>query len=70
MSADPPAPQTNHERFRHWITDVQVTPGNSDPNFKFSARLFVDVEHARNVSESWPIVTVILFDFIWSVTAI
>ncbi|CAE6423798.1 unnamed protein product [Rhizoctonia solani] len=44
MSADPPSSRINHERSRHWITDVQVTPGNSDPNCKFSARMFVDDE--------------------------
>ncbi|CAE6458077.1 unnamed protein product [Rhizoctonia solani] len=44
MSTDPPGSQPNHERSRHWITDVQVTPGNSDPNCKFSARLFIDDE--------------------------
>ncbi|CAE6456807.1 unnamed protein product [Rhizoctonia solani] len=44
MSTDPPGSSINHERSRHWITDVQVTPGNSDPNCTFSARMFVDDE--------------------------
>ncbi|CAE6476359.1 unnamed protein product [Rhizoctonia solani] len=44
MSTDPLGSQTNHERSRHWITDVEVTPGNSDSNCKFSARMFVDDE--------------------------
>ncbi|EUC55970.1 vegetative incompatibility protein HET-E-1, putative, partial [Rhizoctonia solani AG-3 Rhs1AP] len=44
MSADPPDSPTNHERSRHWITDVEVTPANSDPNCKFSAKMFVDDE--------------------------
>ncbi|EUC60516.1 transmembrane protein, putative, partial [Rhizoctonia solani AG-3 Rhs1AP] len=44
MAADPPGSQTNHERSRHWITDVQVSPGNSDPNCTFSARMFADDE--------------------------
>ncbi|CAE6421197.1 unnamed protein product [Rhizoctonia solani] len=42
MSADPPGSPTNHERFRRWITDVEVNPENNDPNCKFSARMFVD----------------------------
>ncbi|EUC60872.1 vegetative incompatibility protein HET-E-1, putative [Rhizoctonia solani AG-3 Rhs1AP] len=44
MSTDPPGSQSDHERSRHWITDVQVTPGNNDPNCKFSARIFIDDE--------------------------
>ncbi|KEP45725.1 putative reverse transcriptase from transposon X-element protein, partial [Rhizoctonia solani 123E] len=42
MSADPPSSPTNHERFRQWITDVEVNPENNDPNCKFSARMFID----------------------------
>ncbi|EUC60416.1 vegetative incompatibility protein HET-E-1, partial [Rhizoctonia solani AG-3 Rhs1AP] len=42
MSADPPSSPTNHERFRQWITDVEVNPESNDPNCKFSARMFVD----------------------------
>ncbi|EUC60421.1 vegetative incompatibility protein HET-E-1, putative, partial [Rhizoctonia solani AG-3 Rhs1AP] len=41
---DPPGSPTNHERFRQWITDVEVTPGSTEPNCKFSARIFVDEE--------------------------
>ncbi|CAE6340861.1 unnamed protein product [Rhizoctonia solani] len=49
MSADPPSSQANDERFRHWITDVHITPGNSDPDCKFSARMFVDDELVCNL---------------------
>ncbi|CAE6336182.1 unnamed protein product [Rhizoctonia solani] len=31
-------------QLRHWITDVEVSPGNTNPECKFSARLFVDDE--------------------------
>ncbi|KEP46840.1 putative vegetative incompatibility protein HET-E-1 [Rhizoctonia solani 123E] len=44
MSADPPGSPTNREWSRHWITDVEVLPGNSDPNCEFSAKIFVDHE--------------------------
>ncbi|EUC60418.1 AAA ATPase domain protein [Rhizoctonia solani AG-3 Rhs1AP] len=49
MSADPPGSPTNHERFRQWITDVEVTPGSTEPNCKFSARLFVNEELVCNL---------------------
>ncbi|CUA78252.1 hypothetical protein RSOLAG22IIIB_13036 [Rhizoctonia solani] len=42
MSTDPPASDT--ERSRHWITDVEVSPDNNDPNCKFSAKIFIDDE--------------------------
>ncbi|KAG8731342.1 hypothetical protein FRC11_004447, partial [Ceratobasidium sp. 423] len=44
MSTDPPAPETTNTQFRHWITDIEVSPGNTDPNCKFSARMFLDDE--------------------------
>ncbi|KEP46300.1 putative vegetative incompatibility protein HET-E-1, partial [Rhizoctonia solani 123E] len=44
MSTDTPGSPTDHERSRHWITDVEVTPANNDPNFEFSAKMFVDHE--------------------------
>ncbi|CAE6381649.1 unnamed protein product [Rhizoctonia solani] len=44
MSADPPSSPTDSHRFRHWITDVKITPGNSDPSCEFSARMFVNNE--------------------------
>ncbi|CAE6446644.1 unnamed protein product, partial [Rhizoctonia solani] len=51
MSTDPPA--SKPERFRHWITahtpDVEVSPGGTDPNCKFSARLFIDEELVCNL---------------------
>ncbi|KAF8749918.1 WD40 repeat-like protein [Rhizoctonia solani] len=31
-------------QLRHWITDVEVSPGNTNPECKFGARLFVDDE--------------------------
>ncbi|KEP47706.1 putative vegetative incompatibility protein HET-E-1, partial [Rhizoctonia solani 123E] len=43
--ADPPAV----ERFRHWITDVEISPVDADPNCKFSARIFVDYELVCNL---------------------
>ncbi|KAG8687335.1 hypothetical protein FRC11_007415, partial [Ceratobasidium sp. 423] len=49
MSTDPPASEA--ERFRHWITDVEVSPGNNDPNCKFSAKIFVDNELVCNLPE-------------------
>ncbi|EUC60431.1 vegetative incompatibility protein HET-E-1, putative, partial [Rhizoctonia solani AG-3 Rhs1AP] len=49
MSTDPPGSQANNERSRQWITDVKVTPGNSDSNCKFSARIFVDDELVCNL---------------------
>ncbi|CAE6431194.1 unnamed protein product [Rhizoctonia solani] len=47
MSANPPASET--EWFRHWITDVEVSPVNNDPNCKFSARIFIDNELVCNL---------------------
>ncbi|CAE6467990.1 unnamed protein product [Rhizoctonia solani] len=44
MSTDPPGSPTDHEWSRHWITDVEVAPGNSDPDCEFSAKIFVDHE--------------------------
>ncbi|CUA74489.1 putative WD repeat-containing protein alr3466 [Nostoc sp, PCC 7120] [Rhizoctonia solani] len=44
MSTEPPSSPTNHEWFRHWITDVQVTPGSTQPGCKFSARVFANEE--------------------------
>ncbi|KAL5636345.1 hypothetical protein ACGC1H_004979 [Rhizoctonia solani] len=44
MSTDPPGSPTDHEQSRHWITDVEVTPGNNDPNCEFGAKLFIDHE--------------------------
>ncbi|EUC53512.1 vegetative incompatibility protein HET-E-1, putative, partial [Rhizoctonia solani AG-3 Rhs1AP] len=49
MSADPLGSPTSHERFRLWITDVEVTPGNSDPNCSFSAMMFIDHELVCNL---------------------
>ncbi|KEP48237.1 vegetative incompatibility protein HET-E-1 [Rhizoctonia solani 123E] len=49
MSADPPGSPTSHERFRLWITGVEVTPENSDPNCSFSARMFIDHELGCNL---------------------
>ncbi|CAE6483413.1 unnamed protein product [Rhizoctonia solani] len=48
MLNDPPAAEAG--RFRHWITDVEVSPGNTDPSCKFSARIFVDDELVCNLS--------------------
>ncbi|KEP47450.1 vegetative incompatibility protein HET-E-1 [Rhizoctonia solani 123E] len=48
MSADPPGSPTSYER--HWITDVEVTPGSSEPNCKFSARLYMNEELVCNLS--------------------
>ncbi|CAE6445342.1 unnamed protein product [Rhizoctonia solani] len=50
MSTDPPGSTTDNERSRHWITDVQVTPGNNDPNCEFSAKMFVDDELVCDMS--------------------
>ncbi|KEP48238.1 vegetative incompatibility protein HET-E-1 [Rhizoctonia solani 123E] len=44
MSTDPPGSPTDHEWSRHWITDVEVLPGNSDPNCEFSAKIFIGHE--------------------------
>ncbi|CAE6456946.1 unnamed protein product, partial [Rhizoctonia solani] len=44
MSTDPPGSPTDHKRSRHWITDVEVTPANTDPNCEFSAKMFLDHE--------------------------
>ncbi|EUC56789.1 hypothetical protein RSOL_197880, partial [Rhizoctonia solani AG-3 Rhs1AP] len=49
MSADPPGYPTSYERIRQWITDVEVTPGSSEPNCKFSARLFMNEELVCNL---------------------
>ncbi|CAE6431415.1 unnamed protein product, partial [Rhizoctonia solani] len=49
MSADPPGSPTNSERVRYWITDVQVAPGSTEPNCKFSARMFVNEELVCNL---------------------
>ncbi|CUA67975.1 putative WD repeat-containing protein alr3466 [Nostoc sp, PCC 7120] [Rhizoctonia solani] len=45
MSADPP----EATQFQHWITEVEVSPGNTDPYSKFSARIFVDEELICNL---------------------
>ncbi|CAE6430268.1 unnamed protein product, partial [Rhizoctonia solani] len=47
MSTDPPTPETT--QFRHWITDVEVSPSNTDPNSKFNARMFLDEELICNL---------------------
>ncbi|EUC53510.1 NACHT domain protein, partial [Rhizoctonia solani AG-3 Rhs1AP] len=57
MSADPPGSPTNREWSRHWITAVEVTPGNNDPNCEFSAKIFVDHELVWTVG-------LVRFDFI------
>ncbi|CAE6418606.1 unnamed protein product, partial [Rhizoctonia solani] len=51
MSTDPPGSPTNHGRSRHWITDVEVTPENSDPNCRFSAQIFMDEELVCDLPE-------------------
>lgn len=48
MSTDPPASEDG--RLRHWITDLQVSPGNINPDFKFGARIFVDGELVCNLA--------------------
>ncbi|KAG8762144.1 hypothetical protein FRC11_010896, partial [Ceratobasidium sp. 423] len=47
MSTDPSASEA--EQLRYWITGVEVTPGSTDPNCKFSARIFVDEELVCNM---------------------
>ncbi|CAE7122344.1 unnamed protein product [Rhizoctonia solani] len=44
MSADPPVPGADY--FRHWITGIEISPDNTDPSCKFSAKIFVDDELA------------------------
>ncbi|CUA67970.1 Vegetative incompatibility protein HET-E-1 [Podospora anserina] [Rhizoctonia solani] len=51
MSADPPGSPTDPERHRHWITDVQITTGRTEPDCKFSARIFVDDDLVCNLPE-------------------
>ncbi|CAE6469801.1 unnamed protein product [Rhizoctonia solani] len=51
MSTDPPGSPTNHGRSRHWVTDVEVTPENSDPNCSFSAQIFLDEELVCDLAE-------------------
>ncbi|CAE6541800.1 unnamed protein product [Rhizoctonia solani] len=45
--AEPPTSAI--ERFRHWVTDVEISPADADPNCKFSARFFVDHELVCNL---------------------
>ncbi|CAE6450481.1 unnamed protein product [Rhizoctonia solani] len=47
MSTDPPTADIG--QLRHWITGVEVSPENNNPNCKFSARLFVDSELVCNL---------------------
>ncbi|CAE6434329.1 unnamed protein product [Rhizoctonia solani] len=47
MSSDTPTQEV--ERFRYWITDVGISPGNNNPDCKFGARLFVDNEIVCNL---------------------
>ncbi|KEP45339.1 NACHT domain protein, partial [Rhizoctonia solani 123E] len=44
MSTGTPGSPTDHERSRHWVTDVEVTPANTDPGCEFSAKMFIDHE--------------------------
>ncbi|KEP45489.1 putative vegetative incompatibility protein HET-E-1, partial [Rhizoctonia solani 123E] len=45
--ANPPTSAV--EQFRHWITDVEISPVDADPNCKFSVRIFVDHELVCNL---------------------
>ncbi|KAH7317519.1 WD40-repeat-containing domain protein [Rhizoctonia solani] len=47
MATDPPVAAAGW--FHHWITAVEVSPGSSDPDCKFSARIFVNNELVCNL---------------------